>query len=422
MGLRFIGDAIELSGTTGTLLKSEIIGEYYPAWWKITSGGESRNYEYETAIIELNAGTGEDYITDIKETILGSSGHALDLKGTNPNTQNLKLVLVEEDKDCFLHLKNVVKRRWPAITWSEDYNSSTDVHLLNSSPSNAIETIEKMNLGNSLFFFDPLLYSPWSEIEKVARTRIKWYYQTGTEFILFLFTSDWFQGRGDMVGLPTRNDEKWTEVEQQTIAKVDDLFGNRSWRSHLLVSKSTEERMKIMVDLYRAGLHKWFRYVLPFPFKPKPNQMYHLFMCSNYETGVRLTRNFYSDYTANPKYLPDNEAAYSKFIQNHREKKMKGRSRSDEWKFLWSIITEHEEGLCDIYCKDLASKQAEVAFRRQTLDWLKTKGYMTEIDQMTNAWPNPPKLYKLNWSIVRTTLGIDSPEPFKPLEPRKRKT
>jgi hypothetical protein len=100
---------------------------------------------------------------------------------------------------------------------------------------------------------------------------------------------------------------------------------------------------------------------------------------------------------------------------------MKGRSRSDEWKFLWSIITEHEEGLCDVYCKDLASKQAEVALRSHTLNWLKTKGYLMEISQMTDAWPNTPKLYKLNWDAIKSVLEIDVPEPFKPLEPRKRK-
>ncbi len=37
MALEFEGDAISLSGLTGSKLKSEIIGEYYPFWWNITS-------------------------------------------------------------------------------------------------------------------------------------------------------------------------------------------------------------------------------------------------------------------------------------------------------------------------------------------------------------------------------------------------
>ncbi len=30
--LEFVGDAISLSGLTGTKLKSDVIGEYYPFW------------------------------------------------------------------------------------------------------------------------------------------------------------------------------------------------------------------------------------------------------------------------------------------------------------------------------------------------------------------------------------------------------
>ena len=40
MALEFINDAISLSGLTGSKLKSEIISEYYPFWWNITSGGD----------------------------------------------------------------------------------------------------------------------------------------------------------------------------------------------------------------------------------------------------------------------------------------------------------------------------------------------------------------------------------------------
>ena len=55
----FKEDAIVLSGTTGTKLKCEILGKYYPTWWGITSGGEGRENRLPTSIVELNAGTGD---------------------------------------------------------------------------------------------------------------------------------------------------------------------------------------------------------------------------------------------------------------------------------------------------------------------------------------------------------------------------
>ena len=102
MALEFKQDAICLSGLTGSQLKCAVIGRYYPFWWGITSGGPSRDYKYATAIVELNAATGEAYIKETNEVILGSSGHALDLKCNNePNTKDLKIILVEEDIECY---------------------------------------------------------------------------------------------------------------------------------------------------------------------------------------------------------------------------------------------------------------------------------------------------------------------------------
>jgi len=59
MALEFKQDAICLSGLTGSQLKCAVIGRYYPFWWGITSGGPGKNYEYPTAIVELDAATGE---------------------------------------------------------------------------------------------------------------------------------------------------------------------------------------------------------------------------------------------------------------------------------------------------------------------------------------------------------------------------
>lgn len=120
MSLDFFGDAICLSGLTGTKLKCSVIGNYYSLWWGITSGGPSAIHQYPTAIVELNAATGEDYIENTHETVLGSSGHALELKAKEfPKTANLKIVLIEDDLSCYNHLENVIRRRWPSISISD---------------------------------------------------------------------------------------------------------------------------------------------------------------------------------------------------------------------------------------------------------------------------------------------------------------
>jgi len=64
MALEFVQDAICLSGLTGSKLKCDVLDEYYPFWWNITSGGKTANYKYSTALVELDAGTGEVYIED----------------------------------------------------------------------------------------------------------------------------------------------------------------------------------------------------------------------------------------------------------------------------------------------------------------------------------------------------------------------
>jgi len=191
MALEFVGDAISLSGPTGTKLKSEIIREYYSFWWNITSGGAAKNYDWPTAIIELDAATGEAYIEETKETILGSAGHAVNLKCSNTNTHNLKIILVEKHPECYNHLKSVIERRWSNISVAQAegpiYANHINVYLFNDTLDKAISKIATIKLGNSLFFFDPLRSVPFTTIEKVPQSRIKQFYQTGTEFIIFVF-------------------------------------------------------------------------------------------------------------------------------------------------------------------------------------------------------------------------------------------
>jgi len=266
--LEFVGDAVCLSGLTGTRLKSEVIGDYYPFWWGITSGGKSKDYRYSTAIVELNAATGEVYVKEAQETNLGSAGHALELKVSSPHTSNLKAVIVEENDECYDHLKNVIKRRWPNVSITEaegpvDQNSS-NIYLLNKTLDDALETIEKLDLGNSIFFFDPLRSVEWIAIEKTAGRRIKDFYQTGTEFLIFLFTSDWFLGRDDLASLPsTPEKDEWTEEEKKTVSEADALFGTEEWRIPILNEKPVGDKERLLVELYKNNLHKWFRYVLP---------------------------------------------------------------------------------------------------------------------------------------------------------------
>lgn len=421
MGLEFKDDAIVLSGETGTKLKSEIIGDYYQLWWEITSGGPHNKYRNQTTIVEMNSGSGEDYISDTHETILGSAGHALNLKGTNPNTSNLAILLVEEDPQCYDHLKKVIKRRWNHLRYATKIEEETldNVYLLNNK-SQVFDIVHNYRLGNSLFFFDPLLFTQWNEIDDVAQRRIQKYYQSGTEFIIFLFTSDWFLGRKELTPLPTINDEKkWNSNEKETISKVDKLFGHQNWRHSLLQPKSKEEIIQIMIQLYKNRLRKWFRYVLPLPFEPKKGQTYHLFRCSNYEAGIEITRRFYEKYTNNRPYSPSNKDAYSKFIELHSEKKMKGNARSYEWKILWAIIKGHDDGLCDTECKDLLKIQSDFELLDKSLKWLDSNGYVKKIDHITDAWEHMPNLYQLNWKFVSEKLGIELPTELKPLQAKK---
>src|SRR6266511_2761305 len=232
--LGFHGDALVLSGPAGSGLKTRILGKYYEFWWGITSGGGSREYANPTAIVDLNAGTGELYLEETNTTILGSAGHALSLKlGSRVPTGALKVILVEEDNDCFNRLQRVIRRRWPDFPIEQasgpiDANKS-GVYLLNLKLKMALKEIERIAPGNSIFFFDPLLHVEWETVRRVAETRITFPFRTGTEFIVFTFTSDWFTGRkyawrDDLVPLPTTVEKsKWTQEETAAIVNADSL-------------------------------------------------------------------------------------------------------------------------------------------------------------------------------------------------------
>jgi three-Cys-motif partner protein len=429
--VQFHGDALVLSGVTGTRLKCDILAAYYPTWWEITSGGSSRNNRLATAIVEMNAGSGEDYIEETHEVIPGSSGHALKLKLETPNASNLKVILVEENDECYSHLKAVITRTWPALdltqTEGPPQSNRTGIYLLHKDLNDALDTIEQFSLGNTIFFFDPLLFTPWSVIERVARRRIKWYYQIGTEFIVFMFTSDWFTGRAKLNLSPLPKTPilaQLSEGERETVGLMNEMFGNEKWQSFILNDSPTKERVARLVEQYRLRLHRWFRYVLPLPFEPKTGQTYHLFMCSNYEEGIDITRRFYTKYSKNQAYSPDNATAYANFCRAHPllVSRIHGRRRPLEWRFLWAVIKNHEEGLCDIECQDFVRIEGDWRTRLGALQWLESKGYLRHTETMTDAWEEVPPLYKADWGAIKQRLGVDSPPALIPLSPTQVST
>jgi len=423
MALKFHKDAICLSGLTGTKLKCNVIGDYYPFWWGITSGGPSRNNRYDTSIVELNAATGEVYIEDTKETVLGSAGHALELKANTPNTENLKVILIEEDADCYDKLKKVMKRRWPSISIEEAEgpasSNSTNVYLLNKNLEDALQEIEDLGLGNTLYFFDPLRHVEYDTVETVAKQRLILPFKTGTEFFIFLFTSDWFLGRDDFSPLPrTADEEDWSNAEKKTVSEADELFGRKKWRNYLLNDNPIGQREKILINMYKNRLYRWFRYVLPLPFNPKKEQLFHLILCSNFETGIRATRNFYTKKTGNPRYSPSNPIAYERFRVEHPEifTSIYGNNRPREWLILWKVITQHEEGRCDRRCTDIIDVEPNQLRRQQILEWLEQKGYLVSLT-VKSAYDYQLRQYRLNWKVVREKLGVDPPSQLRPLSP-----
>lgn len=425
MALEFVGDAISLSGLTGSNLKCEVIGEYYRFWWGITSGGPAMKHVFATAIVELDAATGEVYIKDTKRTVLGSAGHALELKVNNRAAKNLKLVLVEKDPSCYSHLKRVIGRRWNSVDLAMaeglPRSNKSGIYLLNQSLDSALNVIRKLQLGNALFFFDPLRSVEYSVIEQVASRRIDSPYRTGTEFIVFVFTSDWFLGRDDFAALPTVPEEsEWSSAQMKTVLEADALLGNKAWRSQILNNKPIHQREKDLIRLYTESLHKWFRYVLPLPFNPKAEQFFHLILCSNYAAGVRQTRNFYSEKTSNPKYSPDNSAAYKRFRNCHPEVLvgLSGAKRPSCWLILWKTIRDHEEGICDCWCNDFEEVEADFERRQELLYWLEEHEYIDEF-HIDNPWGSYVKQYRLNWAVLKDSLGICPPADLEPLSPKE---
>jgi len=226
-------------------------------------------------------------------------------------------------------------------------------------------------------------------------------------------------GRDDLSPLPSTAEEgAWTEDENKTVAEADDLYGDKEWRNQILNNNPVADRQRVLVELYRNKLHKWFRYVLPLPFNPKPDQLFHLILCSNYEIGVRMTRNAYAVKTGNPKYSASNSRAFEQFKHLHPEAfhGLQGKRRPMEWRLLWRIITQHEDGRCDCMCSDFGELTENPVKTQRVLEWLADKGYLQE-SRVELAWNMGEliKLYKLKWEVVKSNLRIEAPAPLSPL-------
>lgn len=107
--------ALCLSGLTGTKLKTEIVERYYSFWLSVTTRGKGRFGRRGVYIVEMNAGTGLVKVDETAERILGSAGHALNLKYGPKKDWNKKLrvILVEPLPECRTALRSNILERWP---------------------------------------------------------------------------------------------------------------------------------------------------------------------------------------------------------------------------------------------------------------------------------------------------------------------
>jgi hypothetical protein len=135
-----------------------------------------------------------------------------------------------------------------------------------------------------------------------------------------------------------------------------------------------------------------------------------------------MTRDDYALKTGNPKYSPNNVDAFGRFRSLHPEifSGLRGKTRPSEWKILWKIITQHEDGRCDCMCRDLCDIESNFVRVQRALEWLTDKGYLETISAEI-AWKVEGiiKLYKLNWKIVRNNLRIEAPSSLTPLSPEQ---
>jgi len=382
---------------------------------RLTSGGKRANYSWETSIVEINAATGEIYIPERNYTILGSAGTALQLKFYNEEVKNpnLNLILVENDDDCVYHLKNVIERKFPRATINDDPScldrNVNQCVLIRRDVNEAVRAVNDLNIGGrTIYFFDPLLAIEIVPIKEVYNNRVKSPFNIGTEFSIFFFTSDWFLGRDDLAPLPLSSDfSSWSDTQRVTINALSNVLGDDLWYDNILIGDKIERRIDNLTEEYQNRLYELFRFVIPMPFAPKKDQVYHLFFCSNYHEGAKIITNFYSNETDN-KWKPNNMLHYKKFKELYENTIFfpGGSSRPNEWKVLWRIVTYYRLGKFDKLCGDLIEIAQSESRLLKTIDWLKSEGYVKNYSTTR---------FELNWEPITNNLGLEQPPPFEPL-------
>ena len=422
MPLEFKNDAICLSGLLGTNLKSKIVHQFYELWWIISSGGFPFSYSLPTTIIEMNSGSGEIYIKETDEIILGSAGYALELKFNSNYSEipNLDIILVEENEDCITHLKNVIKRRFPRAEISEDfernYRENNHCILISNNPEKAVNIInENIIVGKTIYFFDPLLSIDMEPLKKIYDKNVGSPSSNMAAFIIFFFTSIWITGRNDLTPLPTNSKESnWTIDEKDTINKLNRTLGDKSWQSAILKNDSNEERIERLIKEYQDRLFKLFRFVIPMAFTPNKNQVYHLIFCANYLEGSSILRSFYEKFTFN-KWKPMNTKIYKLFQEIHKFdiNFPKHPKRPLEWKLLWNFIKNYRFGKMDILSKDVKKIESDKGRRQKLFDWLLSYKYINEYRSYKNRGKDIRR-YELNWDSITNLLKIPKPEYYKP--------
>ena len=367
-------------------------------------------------------------VDETAERILGSAGHSLNLKYGPKRDWNkkLKLILVEPLPECRTALRNNILERWPEAELSEHkhgwYRSRDGYVDLFESVTYFLEHKDPNSLGTSLFYFDPLRAPDLSLVDKIASTRIVKPYGIGTEFLIFFFTSDWVVGRPEFAALPSSTEEGWAPKQRESALAADREFGSRAWLS---IVRSDHERAQMedeLVGLYKQSLRRWFRFVQPLPFVPKISQRYHLFCCSNYDTGMSVINSIYGKLTWPFGLQADNDAAYNKFLRMHRNLKQSAgrRARPAEWKVLWHIMKHHVDGVCDEQCKgDIRKKVSSSDHLKGVLYWLHSERYLKRIKARSWQWSESLKypIYAIDWDVVKERLNVDPPEPPRALEP-----
>ena len=435
MPSKFHEDAIVLSGVTGTLIKTSIIGKYYKFWQSVVSGGKKHHFKFPSTIIELNAGTSEVYIEGIAHTTFGSAGHALHMKygpESSEEVNYLTIILVEESPECLKRLINVILRRWPNTRLMKvntgDYSfyfaKDMSLFIFDSYEKIPLEAFKGRTLGNCLLFFDPLRATDWNMIENIAYQRIYEPYLEGTEFIIFLFTSDWIRGRQSLLSLPSTSEETlWSEKQKRTVVEADIAFGDRNWLSIFKTGKTSNELENNLVKYYCNKLHRFFRFVIPLPFSPKKTERYDLFFCTNHLTGAnsicdfyrRTFLKFFGNNFPHIQNLQESEL-FLKFKELYPDTSQLNR----KWEILWCFLHAYPESILDQYERSLREETLESPQKiARILEWLEKKGFIQQICVDDWTWFNRGRFpqYIANWKIIRRRLVLKKPEKFQPIDP-----